>query len=157
MRQETAFSTCILCHDAPCSKVCGKCDPARIIRALRFDNIEAAAAMLPDDYDRSWVEEAEKACPVHVEIGDVLDALKKRKAELEGFEGAEDIDLSCDLCGVRLENPFLLSSSVVASNYEMCARAFEMGWAGVSFKTICLMDRDGASPRLSVVRSQQGD
>ena len=76
MRQETAFSTCILCHDAPCSKVCGKCDPARIIRALRFDDIEAAAAMLPDDYDRSWVEEAEKACPVHVEIGDVLDALR---------------------------------------------------------------------------------
>ena len=157
MRQETAFSTCILCHDAPCSKVCGKCDPARIIRALRFDNIEAAAAMLPDDYDRSWVEKAEKACPVHVEIGDVLDALKKRKAELEGFEGAEDIDLSCDLCGVRLENPFLLSSSVVASNYEMCARAFEMGWAGVSFKTICLMDMHEASPRFSVVRSQQGD
>lgn len=157
MRQETAFSTCILCHDAPCSKVCGKCDPARIIRALRFDNIEAAAAMLPDDYDHSWVAEAEKACPVHVEIGDVLDALKKRKAELEGFAGAEDIDLSCDLCGVRLENPFLLSSSVVASNYEMCARAFEMGWAGVSFKTICLMDMHEASPRFSVVRSQQGD
>ena len=157
MRQDIAHSTCIVCHDAPCGKVCGKCDTARIMRALRFDNIEAAAAMLPDDYDRSWVEEAEKVCPVHVEIGDVLDDLKMRKAGLEGFEGAEDIDLSCDLCGVKLENPFLLSSSVVASNYEMCARAFEMGWAGAAFKTVCLMDMHEASPRFSTVRSQQGD
>ena len=157
MRQDIAHSTCIVCHDAPCGKVCGKCDTARIMRALRFDNIEAAAAMLPDDYDRSWVEEAEKACPVHVEIGDVLDDLKMRKAGLEGFEGAEDVDLSCDLCGVKLENPFLLSSSVVASNYEMCARAFEMGWAGAAFKTVCLMDMHEASPRFSTVRSQQGD
>jgi dihydropyrimidine dehydrogenase (NAD+) subunit PreA len=31
----------------------------------------------------------------------------------------------------------LLSSSVVASTYDMCARAFEAGWAGVAFKTIC--------------------
>ena len=157
MRQDIAHSTCIVCHDAPCGKVCGKCDTARIMRALRFENIEAAAAMLPDDYDRSWVEEAEKVCPVHVEIGDVLDDLKMRKAGLEGFEGAEDIDLSCDLCGVKLENPFLLSSSVVASNYEMCARAFEMGWAGAAFKTVCLMDMHEASPRFSMVRSQQGD
>ena len=157
MRQDIAHSTCIVCHDAPCGKVCGKCDTARIMRALRFENIEAAAAMLPDDYDRSWVEEAEKVCPVHVEIGDVLDDLKMRKAGLEGFEGAEDIDLSCDLCGVKLENPFLLSSSVVASNYEMCARAFEMGWAGAAFKTVCLMDMHEASPRFSTVRSQQGD
>ena len=157
MRQDIAHSTCIVCHDAPCGKVCGKCDTARIMRALRFDNIEAAAAMLPDDYDRSWVEEAEKVCPVHVEIGDVLDDLKMRKAGLEGFEGAEDIDLSCDLCGVKLANPFLLSSSVVASNYEMCARAFEMGWAGAAFKTVCLMDMHEASPRFSTVRSQQGD
>ena len=157
MRQDIAHSTCIVCHDAPCGKVCGKCDTARIMRALRFDNIEAAAAMLPDDYDRSWVEEAEKACPVHVEIGDVLDDLKMRKAGLEGFEGAGDIDLSCDLCGVKLENPFLLSSSVVASSYEMCARAFEMGWAGAAFKTVCLMDMHEASPRFSMVRSQQGD
>ena len=131
MRLDKACSACILCHDAPCSKACSKCDPARIIRALRFENIEVAAAMLPDDYDRSWVEESQKACPACVEIGDVPDELKVRKEHLEGYKGADEIDLSCDLCGVRLENPFLLSSSVVESNYEMCAGAFEMGWSSI--------------------------
>jgi len=28
-------------------------------------------------------------------------------------------------CGYRLENPFLLSSSVVSSSYDMCRRAFD--------------------------------
>lgn len=41
--------------------------------------------------------------------------------------------LKTNICGIPLENPFLLSSSVVASTYEMCARAFDMGWAGVTF------------------------
>ena len=29
---------CLLCEDAPCSKACGKGDPARAIRAIRFNN-----------------------------------------------------------------------------------------------------------------------
>ena len=45
----------------------------------------------------------------------------------------------------------------MASNYEMCARAFEMGWAGASFKTISLMEMHEASPRFSAVRSPQGE
>lgn len=44
--------------------------------------------------------------------------------------------MSTDLCGLRCENPFFLSSSVVGSNYEMVAKAFDEGWAGVAFKTI---------------------
>nr|MCR4611079.1 hypothetical protein [Lachnospiraceae bacterium] len=45
---------------------------------------------------------------------------------------ASDINrlLKTDICGIPIENPFLLSSSVVASTYDMCARAFEAGWAG---------------------------
>ena len=48
----------------------------------------------------------------------------------------ENVDLSIEFCGVRCENPFFLSSSIVGSNYEMIAKAFDMGWAGVAFKTI---------------------
>lgn len=33
---------CSLCYDAPCSKACSKLDPERIIRACRFDNVNAA-------------------------------------------------------------------------------------------------------------------
>jgi len=69
----------------------------------------------------------------------------------------EDEDrLKCDLCGIPLENPFLLSSSVVASTYDMCARAFEAGWAGACFKTICTLEIHEASPRFSAVTGSDG-
>ena len=29
--------SCVLCYDAPCSKVCGKIDPAGLLRSLRKD------------------------------------------------------------------------------------------------------------------------
>ncbi|WP_039657234.1 NAD-dependent dihydropyrimidine dehydrogenase subunit PreA [Clostridium tyrobutyricum] len=60
-------------------------------------------------------------------------------------------DLSIEFCGVRCENPFFLSSSVVGSNYEMCAKAFEMGWAGVVFKTIGFYVPEEVSPRFDII------
>lgn len=45
-------------------------------------------------------------------------------------------DLSMTFCGLKCENPFFLSSSVVASGYDMCAKALDMGWAGIVYKTI---------------------
>lgn len=41
------ISKCILCHDAVCTKSCPAMDPARIIRALRFDNAAGASMMCP--------------------------------------------------------------------------------------------------------------
>lgn len=57
--------------------------------------------------------------------------------------------MSTDLCGVRCENPFFLSSSVVGSNYEMVAKAFDEGWAGVAFKTIGMFTPNEVSPQFS--------
>ena len=45
---------------------------------------------------------------------------------------------------------------MVASTYEMCARAFEAGWAGISFKTICSFDIHEASPRYSAITGDTG-
>ena len=150
------ISSCIICGNARCSKACQKLDVARFIRALYFDNPDRAAAMLEGGVPRELIAEAEKVCPMNVEIGKIVDFIEKNKDSLEGVAGADGIDLSCDICGVKLENPFLLSSSVVASNYEMCARAFEMGWAGACYKTICLMDIHEASPRFSAVKTPYG-
>ena len=69
---------------------------------------------------------------------------------------ADEERLKCDLCGIPLENPFLLSSSVVASTYGMWARAFEAGWAGACFKTICSLDIHEASPRFSAITGDGG-
>jgi dihydropyrimidine dehydrogenase (NAD+) subunit PreA len=60
-------------------------------------------------------------------------------------------DLSIEFCGIKCENPFFLSSSVVASNFEMCAKALEMGWAGVVFKTIGFYIPKEVSPRFDTI------
>ncbi len=48
--------------------------------------------------------------------------------------------LEVEFCGVKFPNPFCLSSSPVGNTYEMCARAYDMGWGGVAYKTMCLDD-----------------
>lgn len=45
-------------------------------------------------------------------------------------------DLSIVFMGVKFTNPFCLSSSPVGNCYEMCKKAYEVGWGGVVFKTI---------------------
>ena len=72
---------------------------------------------------------------------------------------AADRDLpSLDItfCGIPCENPFFLASSAVCTNYEMVAAAFEAGWAGVYYKTICLQDIDEVSPRFDAVKRPDG-
>jgi len=44
--------------------------------------------------------------------------------------------LKVTFCGVEFPNPFCLSSSPVGNDYDMCARAFDIGWGGVVYKTI---------------------
>ena len=47
-----------------------------------------------------------------------------------------------------------MSSSVVGSNYEMVAKALSMGWGGVCFKTISLLDIQEASPRFAALSKE---
>jgi len=78
------------------------------------------------------------------------------KPHLEIALPEDEHRLRTELCGIPLENPFLLSSSVVASTYDMCARAFEAGWAGAAFKTICSFPIHEASPRFSAITGDNG-
>ena len=151
---------CTLCLDAPCTKACGKMDPARILRSIWFDNEQDAAARLPEKLPCARCEApCERACvrprevPVQKLIRCLWDVVKE-DLEIPAPTGEER--LRTDLCGVPLENPFLLSSSVVASTYDMCARAFEAGWAGAAFKTICSFDIHEASPRFSAITGPAG-
>ena len=45
-------------------------------------------------------------------------------------------DLSITFLGVKFPNPFCLSSSPVGNDYDMCKKAYDVGWGGVVFKTI---------------------
>ncbi len=152
--------SCVLCYDAPCSKACGKIDPAGLLRSIWFDNEKTAAAEMPAVNPCAGCSApCERACvkPGQVEVKNLLTRLYEEvRPELEVPMPGDEEKLRTDLCGVPLENPFLLSSSVVGSTYEMCAKAFEAGWAGVSFKTICAMDIHEASPRFSAITGDNG-
>ena len=151
---------CALCEDAPCSVACEKLDVARLLRSIWFDDEKAAAAQLPkQDPCLLCHAPCEDACvrphevPIRHLIGRLYEAVRP---ELEVPLPPNEDALKTDICGVPLENPFLLSSSVVASTYDMCARAFEAGWAGAAFKTICSFDIHEASPRFSAVTGDNG-
>ena len=147
---------CLLCADAPCSKACQNGDPARAIRAIRFDNAEQAGRWVADCTDDE-LEKAEQSC-IHydrpIRIRELARALPK--AETTADEAYPS--LAIDFCGLRCENPFFLASSAICTNYDMVARAFDMGWAGVFYKTICLDDINEVSPRFDAVGEyRQGD
>ena len=63
-------------------------------------------------------------------------------------------NLAVDFCGIKCENPFFLASSAICTNYEMVARAFDAGWAGVFYKTICMQDINEVSPRFDAVQKE---
>ena len=151
---------CALCHDAPCTAGCGKLDPAGSLRGIWFGNEKTAAAVLPEEIPcGDCPAPCEAACvrPGEVPIRDLM--LRLHGEVRPGLEIAPPRDeqrLRTQLCGVPMESPFLLSSSVVASTYDMCARAFEAGWAGAAFKTVCSIEIHEASPRFSAVTGDNG-
>lgn len=153
LRKEAA--SCFLCTDAKCTKSCVKKLPVSdIIRSIRFDNKAEAARMIGEQSPcKGCSSPCVSECPVGkidkpIRIPDILNSLEYDSSP------ASDADLSIDFCGVRCENPFFLSSSVVGSNYEMIAKAFKLGWAGVAYKTISFLDIQEASPRFSALTKE---
>ena len=148
--QEEA-ARCLFCQDAPCTKACGKGDPARAVRAIRFDNEKIAAQWL-EDCTESDLARAEEAC-IHydrpIRLREIAKALKE--GDSPALPGGPLPSLAVDFCGIPCENPFFLASSAVCTNYEMVARALESGWAGVYYKTICLQEIKEVSPRFDAV------
>lgn len=142
---------CLLCEDAPCTKACGKGDVARAIRAIRFDNEKNAwrwvAGCTDDDLLR-----AEQACIHYDRPIRIRELLTDCASAKEQTVDATQQSLGITFCGIACENPFFLASSAVCTNYDMVARAFEAGWAGVFYKTICKQDIREVSPRFDAVK-----
>lgn len=145
---------CLLCNEPACTTACsGKIDCGRVLRALRFENEIGAGKMFPEVLPCLKCEESPclAACrrgkiTTPVAIPDILEMIPKCLSKDQ-----KKVDLSVDFCNVHCENPFFLSSSVVGNNYEMVAKAFDMGWAGVAFKTIGVLIPDEVSPRFSTI------
>jgi dihydropyrimidine dehydrogenase (NAD+) subunit PreA len=149
--------SCLLCSPAPCAAACPRGVPAdRIIRAVRFENTAGAANRLPDGAPCPSCESKPclAACPKgRINRPVPVDAIVTGAAACEKVRPGS-AGLSIEFCGVHCENPFFLSSSVVASCYEMVSRAFEMGWAGAAFKTIGMFVPDEVSPRFDALRKE---
>ena len=143
-------SRCLLCQDAPCTKACKTGDPARAIRAIRFDNHKPALRWVKDCSDAD-LERAEQAC-IHynwpIRIKETL-----RSIHPDDVDDSHYPDLTIDFCGIRCENPFFLASSAVCTNYEMVANAFDAGWGGVFYKTICMQEIREVSPRFDAMHN----
>ncbi len=150
-------SGCLLCSEAACTKACPYgVEIDKVIRSLRFENTSGAAEKLTLEVacitcDHKVCLEAcvkskiNKAVPIDNIMISAATYPKTPKKE---------VDLSITFCGVPCENPFFLSSSVVGSNYEMVAKAFEMGWAGVAFKTIGNFVPKEVSPRFDALTKE---
>ena len=159
--RRTDMVRCTLCHNAPCDAACpNAADPSGLLRSIWFTNEQGAALRLPPEKPCTGCPApCESTCvrPGEVKIRDLVTALYTQvKPEIETAMPSDEKRLPCDLCGIPLENPFLLSSSVVASSYDMCARAFEAGWAGACFKTISSLAIHEASPRFSAITGEGG-
>ncbi|MDL2316961.1 NAD-dependent dihydropyrimidine dehydrogenase subunit PreA, partial [Desulfovibrio sp. OttesenSCG-928-A18] len=144
LRHESA--RCLLCQHAPCSAACPHgLTPDKWIRNIRFENMPELSGNGPCG---ACDAPCEKACP-HPDFPLRI----KKMLGLAAMAGppAEHADISLDFCGIPCANPFFLGSSVVASNYDMCSRAFEAGWGGLVYKTVCMMPLQEVSPRFDAI------
>lgn len=149
VRDESA--RCLLCAGAKCTNACSKhFEPARMVRAVRFDNAQCAAKYINKDVCAKCDGKCENAC-IHP---DFSIRIRSIAANLPDCEYTNEPSLEIDFMGVKCENPFFLSSSIVAGNYEMCANAFRMGWAGAVFKTIGFIKPQETSPRFDAIRKE---
>ncbi len=147
---------CLLCYQAPCSEACtnGVADPARGIRAIRFENDHCNGLFINSGTCGGCDAPCEKAC-IHddfpIRIKEIAESMEKPAALDEAVKAGALPSLEIEFCGVKCENPFFLGSSVVASGYDMIADAFRAGWAGVAYKTITFGEIKEVSPRFDQV------
>ena len=143
IRLKTETGRCLLCHDAPCRNVCPKgIQTDKVIQSFRFENVSGAERKVEGFSDccdcsapcKAACRRGEIDQPINIPriIRDIKILGKEKKDGTPVLEGEHNpskkmIDLSIEFCGVHCENPFFLSSSVIGSNYEMVAKAFDLG------------------------------
>ena len=110
------YNDCLLCNDAPCRKACGVFDPDRLLRSLYFENEDVVKNRLNGSIPCLHCDgRCRKACPMEINIRKIL----LQYAEDNERKPIDYSVLKTDFCGFPLENPFLISSSVVSSTYDM--------------------------------------
>mgnify|MGYP003294344636 CR=1 FL=1 len=148
---------CYLCAKCECAKVCSKLDLEKILLGVWFDNEKYIASSLPNKNPCLRCDgRCQRNCvSSHVYIKDLIKYLYSIKKECKKIKCKPNI-LQTSFFGKHMENPFMLSSSIVSSSYKKLAAAFKLGWAGASIKSISYIKSDEASPRYNATKSRQG-
>lgn len=147
---------CLLCYSPACTNSCTKeLDPAAFIRSVRFENEKGGLVNFRTDKCPECDAPCESAC-IHYDFPIRIKEMAEKTSNkyLYKLEPVEEIDLSVKFLGVSCENPFFLSSSVIASNYDMCANALRAGWGGIVFKTIGFLQPKEVSPRFDATSKE---
>ena len=155
---------CLLCRDAACGHACPSgVSPDRILRSLFFGNDRGAAAQFfenPACFSCSGAP-CMKSCVLSKagsapDVRAIFNTFFKDKADDLSTEQPALVSTAVDFLGIRCENPFFLSSSIVGSNEEMISKAFDMGWAGVALKTVGTFVPEETSPRFDATEKNGG-
>jgi (E)-4-hydroxy-3-methylbut-2-enyl-diphosphate synthase len=128
-REEAA--KCLLCHDAPCTAACPRgADPARFLKAIRFERESGSLASVPDC--DSCDAPCERACihydkPVRIGVnwGSLDQELLARIMD-ENSKRAEPLDATD-----------MMRHAMVTSALESAAKAEEVGLAGEKIILSC--------------------
>ena len=105
---KSEVSKCMICLDPPCTKACPQhADVGNILRSLYFRNYIGAVRKLTCDCTYCNAP-CEKACVLGVKkspvaIRDLFMNVKNEAGNLP-VRKSKEVDLSTDICGVRLEN-----------------------------------------------------
>lgn len=143
---------CLLCYEAACTACCPKgFDPAGMVRAVRFNDDKRGSQLVDNKACEKCDAPCEKAC-IHYDMP--IRIREMARALPEKAKAPDKELLKTEFMGVKCENPFFLSSSVIAGNYEMCAKALKMGWGGIVYKTIGFLIPDEVSPRFDAVTKE---
>eukprot|EP01024_Parvocaulis_polyphysoides_P050436 TRINITY_DN4909_c0_g2_i4.p1 TRINITY_DN4909_c0_g2~~TRINITY_DN4909_c0_g2_i4.p1 ORF type:complete len:440 (+),score=48.62 TRINITY_DN4909_c0_g2_i4:46-1365(+) len=84
--------------------------------------------------------------------------LNEPKANLKDGAVTSGPDLSVEMCGMKLPNPFVIASGPPGTNYKVMKKAFDEGWGGVICKTLSLDASKvvNVSPRYARMKSHDG-
>lgn len=125
-------SRCMLCHDPVCTKACPQKAPVgEILRSMYFENYLGASKKIGKTDCTYCNAPCEKACilskdSVPVKIRQSIMDMTIGKKHLPE-EKNQEVDMSTEICGIKLDNPFLLSSSVVSSRTIVDHQSIERG------------------------------
>lgn len=155
MNIKNTLVNCHLCNEPKCAKACPNLVLDNIILGTWLDNENYLSTLLPKTNPcKDCKGYCQRACiGKHVDIKKLINDLYKIKPSFKKTK--HDLKkLKVKFFNKTMENPFMLSSSIVSSSYEKLARAFKLGWAGASIKSISYITSNEVSPRYDVTKSR---